>query len=106
MTLHSENFGNPFQILRELGKGANGEVHLPFDNFLQRQVAIKIIRRKVSDDPEADRQNRNLWLNEGASLRQASAGLQARFSSTFLKLMISRLRDADERYIASIGLHV
>jgi serine/threonine protein kinase len=46
MTVNSENFGNRFQILQELGKGANGEVHLAFDNFLQRQVAIKIIRRK------------------------------------------------------------
>jgi CRP-like cAMP-binding protein len=43
---------------------------------------------------------------EGVSLRQASAGLQARFSSAFLKMMISRLRSADERYIASVGLHV
>lgn len=64
MTVNSENFGNRFEILRELGKGANGEVHLAFDNFLQRQVAIKIIRRKASDDPEVDRQNRNMWLNE------------------------------------------
>lgn len=64
MTLHSENFGNRFKILQELGQGANGEVHLAFDNFLQRQVAIKIIRRKDSDDPEAERQNRSLWLNE------------------------------------------
>jgi CRP-like cAMP-binding protein len=43
---------------------------------------------------------------EGASLRQASAGLQARFSNAFLRLMVSRLRNADERYIASVGLHV
>lgn len=64
MTANSENFGNRFEILRELGKGANGEVHLAFDNFLQRQVAIKIIRRKAADDAEAERQNRSLWLNE------------------------------------------
>ncbi|NJD35757.1 MAG: cyclic nucleotide-binding domain-containing protein [Betaproteobacteria bacterium] len=64
MDINSENFGNRFEILQELGKGANGEVHLAFDNFLQRQVAIKIIRRKASDDAEADRQNRNMWLNE------------------------------------------
>lgn len=64
MTTNSENFGNRFRILQELGKGANGEVHLAFDNFLQRQVAIKIIRRKAADDPKADRQNRSLWLNE------------------------------------------
>ncbi|MBP8897841.1 MAG: hypothetical protein IT510_15900 [Sulfuritalea sp.] len=46
MTITSENFGNRFEILRELGKSANGEVHLAFDNFLQWQVAIKSIRRK------------------------------------------------------------
>lgn len=64
MAVNSENFGNRFEIRQELGKGANGEVHLAFDNFLQKQVAIKIIRRKESGDAEADRQNRNMWLNE------------------------------------------
>lgn len=64
MTINSENFGNRFEILRELGRGANGEVHLAFDKFLQRQVAIKILRRKESSDAEADRQSRNMWLNE------------------------------------------
>lgn len=43
---------------------------------------------------------------EGESLRHASGGLQARFSNAFLKLMISRLRNADKRFIASAGLHV
>lgn len=60
MTVNSENFGNRFEILQELGKGANGEVHLAFDNFLQQRVAI----------------------------------------------MIGRPRNADERFIASVGLHV
>lgn len=64
MGITSENFGNRFQFLREPGKGANGKAHLAFDTFLQRRVAIKIIRRKAADDPEADRQNRDLWLNE------------------------------------------
>lgn len=64
MTINSETFGNRVEFLRELGKGANGEVHLAFDNFLQRHVAIKIIRRKESIDLEADRQRRSMWLNE------------------------------------------
>ena len=46
MTANTKNFGTRFVMLRELGKGANGEVHLAFDNFLQWQVAIKSIRRK------------------------------------------------------------
>jgi serine/threonine protein kinase len=64
MTANTKNFGTRFVMLRELGKGANGEVHLAFDNFLQRQVAIKIIRRKAADDAETKRQTRSLWLNE------------------------------------------
>jgi hypothetical protein len=35
-----------------------------------------------------------------------AAGLQARFLGAFLKMMLSRLRNADERCIASVGLHV
>jgi serine/threonine protein kinase len=62
MTANTKNFGTRFVMLRELGKGANGEVHLAFDNFLQRQVAIKIIRRKAADDAETKRQTRSLWL--------------------------------------------
>lgn len=43
---------------------------------------------------------------EGVSLRHASGGVQACFSNAFLKMMISRLKNADERFIASAGLHV
>lgn len=43
---------------------------------------------------------------EGVSLRQASASLQARFSNAFLSLMVNRLRNVDEWFIASVGLHV
>jgi serine/threonine protein kinase len=50
MTVNSENFGNRFNMLQELGKGANGEVHLAFDKFLQRPAAIKIIRVRNADE--------------------------------------------------------
>ncbi|TRZ70550.1 MAG: serine/threonine protein kinase [Rhodocyclaceae bacterium] len=59
-----DSIGNRFEIRQELGRGANGEVHLAFDNFAQRQVAIKIYPRKEYADPQAAKHHRNLWLNE------------------------------------------
>lgn len=47
-----------------LGRGATGEVHLAYDNFLQQDVALKLTRLKqqVQDDDSA--RNRRMWLNE------------------------------------------
>jgi len=39
---------------------------------------------------------------EGEYLRNASAGLQASFSKAFLRLMIKRLRNADQRFLSSL----
>lgn len=64
MSINAESIGNRFEILQELGRGANGEVHLAFDNFAQRQVAIKIYHRKEYGNPQAAKHHRNLWLNE------------------------------------------
>lgn len=64
MSIDTKSIGNRFEILQELGRGANGEVHLAFDNYAQRQVAIKIIRRKESEDTQSAKQYQKLWLTE------------------------------------------
>ena len=41
---------------------------------------------------------------EGESLRQASSDLQAQFARAFMKVMVERLKNADRRALAMMGL--
>jgi eukaryotic-like serine/threonine-protein kinase len=41
---------------------------------------------------------------EGESLRQASAGLQARFARAFLGLLVARVGEADQRLLSVLGI--
>ncbi|MGV8933805.1 MAG: protein kinase domain-containing protein [Gallionellaceae bacterium] len=47
-----------------LGKGATGEVHLAYDNYLQHEVALKISRLNNFEQDEDSARNRRMWLNE------------------------------------------
>lgn len=40
----------PYQILDTLGEGAQGTVHLAFDERVDRYVALKVVRRLASDE--------------------------------------------------------
>ncbi len=59
-----ENLRHRFEIKQELGRGAAGEVHLAYDTYLQRDVALKIARRSLFDNPDEGLRNRKMWLNE------------------------------------------
>lgn len=59
-----ESFRHRFEIKKELGRGATGEVHLAFDTFSQREVAIKLTWLKLFEDPENGPRFRRMWLNE------------------------------------------
>ncbi|MBI3965611.1 MAG: protein kinase, partial [Chloroflexi bacterium] len=39
-----------YELVRELGRGAMGQVYLAYDPHLNRQVAIKVIIESGSDD--------------------------------------------------------
>ena len=41
-----------YDILRPLGKGAMGQVHLAHDTVLDRDVALKVMVAQIADDPE------------------------------------------------------
>ncbi len=41
-----------------------GEVHLAYDAFFQREVAIKLANLKLLDDPEVGDRMRRMWMNE------------------------------------------
>ena len=64
MDSNNDTFGHRFEMKQVLGRGASGEVHLAFDNYAQREVAIKMNRVSLFEDPVAGNRNRKMWLNE------------------------------------------
>jgi putative nucleotidyltransferase with HDIG domain len=64
MSIQNEAFRSRFVLKQELGRGATGEVHLAFDNYLQKDVALKITRLNQFDHNEDGTRNRRMWLNE------------------------------------------
>ena len=56
-------FRSRFEIRRELGRGGMGEVHLAYDTYHQRVVAIKLARLQAMEDSN-DQRLRKMWLNE------------------------------------------
>ena len=64
MESNNDTFRHRFEMKQLLGRGSTGEVHLAFDTYAQRDVAIKINRLNLFDDPVAGNRNRKMWLNE------------------------------------------
>ncbi len=60
----NETFRHRFVMKQILGRGATGEVHLAYDNFLQREVALKLTRLNQLDQNDDGARNRRMWLNE------------------------------------------
>jgi serine/threonine protein kinase len=59
-----ETFLGRFEIKAPLGMGGMAEVYLAFDAFSQREVAIKLTRLRLFEDPEVGARMRRMWLNE------------------------------------------
>lgn len=64
MANQTENFRSRFTMKKELGKGATGVVYLAFDNFLQKDVALKLTQLSLFEDNEEGARNRRMWINE------------------------------------------
>jgi eukaryotic-like serine/threonine-protein kinase len=55
-----------YHLLRKLGEGSTGAVHLSFDPFGDRDVAIKIAYPKALQDPESGHLYRRIFETEAA----------------------------------------
>ena len=64
MTNALEVFRSRFEIRGLLGEGGMGEVHLAYDAFSQREVAIKLANLKLLNDPEVGDRMRRMWMTE------------------------------------------
>lgn len=64
MDSSNDTFRHRFEMKKVLGRGATGEVHLAFDTYAQRDVAIKISRLNLFEDEISGKRNRKMWLNE------------------------------------------
>ena len=64
MTQLNDTFRSRFEIKQELGKGGMGEVYLAHDAFNQRDVAIKIAKLQLMEDPEIGARAKKMWMNE------------------------------------------
>jgi eukaryotic-like serine/threonine-protein kinase len=53
-----------FEIREKIGSGGMADVYLAHDTFSQRDVAIKMARLKLLEDPEVGARAKKLWLNE------------------------------------------
>ncbi len=49
----SEYIGNRYRIVKLIGKGGMADVYLAFDTILKREVAVKVLKSDMSDDPVA-----------------------------------------------------
>jgi len=64
LDIQKDNFRHRFELRKELGRGAAGEVHLAYDTYLEREVALKLTRTGYLDNPQESIRNRKMWLNE------------------------------------------
>jgi serine/threonine protein kinase len=64
MPLPGESLHDRYLLKREIGRGGMAEVHLAYDSFAQRDVAIKFIRLDAFNDAAVGSRLKRLWLNE------------------------------------------
>lgn len=56
--------GQRYEVRQELGRGATSVVYLAWDNFSQREIALKIANPQIFRDGSEQALMRKAWLNE------------------------------------------
>ncbi len=80
-----------YPIVRELGSGATGKVFLASDPFVERQVAIKVMRSLGKGDPQVIKRYERIFLNE--------ASLVGKFMHPHIVAIYDAVADDRLRYI-------
>jgi len=80
-----------YEIRHLLGEGATSSVHLAYDPFAQREVAIKRIYPEVLRDPERGRLYRHLLINE--------ASLAGRLAHPHIAQIYDAMVDDNDGYV-------
>jgi serine/threonine protein kinase len=60
----ADAFRSRFEFKKALGKGGMGEVYLAQDTYSQREVAIKLAKLSLLEDPDVGARVKKMWLNE------------------------------------------
>jgi serine/threonine protein kinase len=81
-----------FQLIRPLGRGASGTVHLALDTFSGNEVALKVLDPEVIKDPGFDRTNALQFMNE--------ASLAGKLMHPHIAAILEASVSADAGYIA------
>jgi len=61
-----DKIGGKYEVIRKLGEGATSTVHLAYDPFAEREVAVKLIFPDILKDKEHGRLFRHLLINEAS----------------------------------------
>lgn len=80
-----------YEIRARIGEGATATVHLGFDPFARREVAIKLLRSEIFQDPERGAQYRRMLLNE--------ASLAGRLQHPHIVQILDAVVDEEQSYI-------
>jgi len=85
-----QNLGK-YQVIKKLGQGATSTVYLGYDPFAGRQVAIKVLKQEILNDPKTGGIHKKQLLNE--------ASLAGKLSHPHIISIYDAVIEAESSYI-------
>jgi eukaryotic-like serine/threonine-protein kinase len=80
-----------YQVIRKLGQGATSTVYLGFDPFVGREVAIKVLKQEILNDPRSGGIHKKQLLTE--------ASLAGKLSHPHIIAIYDAVMEGDASYI-------